>query len=50
MTFNLFVLPFFIGLVYVLVAIGKRYYRWVQALKPEDKYKFLRSLRTVKVF
>jgi Fe-S oxidoreductase len=50
MTFNLFVLPFFIGLVYLLVAIGKRYYRWVQALKPEDKYKFLRSLRTVKVF
>lgn len=50
MTFNFFVLPFSIGLIYVLVAIFNRFYRWIHALKPEDKYRFLRSLRTVKVF
>lgn len=50
MTFNLFVLPFSIGLIYVLTAIVIRFYRWINALKPEDKYRFLKSLRTVKVF
>jgi Fe-S oxidoreductase len=50
MTFNLFVLPFSIGLVYLLVVIGTRFYGWINELRPEDKYKFLRSLRTWKVF
>jgi Fe-S oxidoreductase len=50
MTFNLFVLPFSIGLVYVLIYIGRRYYHWINGLRPEDKYRFVQGFRTVKVF
>ncbi len=50
MTFNLFVLPFSIGLIWVISVIASRFYKWINALKPEDKYRFLRSLRTRKVF
>ena len=46
MTFNLFVLPFSMGLIFVLIAIGNRFYRWIKALNPEDKYKFFRGFRS----
>ncbi len=43
--FNLFVLPFFLGLIYVIAAIGKRWYRWIKALPPIDKVRFLAGIR-----
>jgi Fe-S oxidoreductase len=50
MTFNLFVLPFSIGLIYVLFAIGIRFSRWIKALNAEDKYKFFKGLRSAALF
>ncbi|MCK9219382.1 MAG: (Fe-S)-binding protein [Bacteroidales bacterium] len=43
--FNLFVLPFFLGLIYVLVAVGKSWYHWIKALTPIDKVKLSTLIR-----
>lgn len=43
--FNLFVLPFFLGLIYVIIAIGKSWYRWIKALPAIDKVKFTNGIR-----
>ena len=43
--FNLFVLPFFLGLIYVIVAIGKNWYRWIKALPAIDKVRFMAGIR-----
>ncbi|MEI7727405.1 MAG: (Fe-S)-binding protein, partial [Bacteroidota bacterium] len=43
--FNLFVLPFFLGLIYVIVAIGKSWYQWIKALPPIDKVRFMAGIR-----
>ena len=43
--FNLFVLPFFLGLIYLLIAIGKSWYRWIKALPPVDKVRFIAGIR-----
>jgi Fe-S oxidoreductase len=50
MTFNFFVLPFFLGLLFVVVSIIKRYKNWIQALQPDEKSKFRRGLRGPKLF
>lgn len=38
--FNLFVLPFSLGLLYLLFAVGKSWYRWILALPAHDRMKF----------
>jgi Fe-S oxidoreductase len=43
--FNLFVLPFFLGLIYVVFTIGKSWYHWIKALPPRDKIKLRAALR-----
>jgi Fe-S oxidoreductase len=43
--FNLFVLPFFLGLIYVVIAIGKSWYNWIKALPPVDKVRFTAGIR-----
>ena len=43
--FNLFVLPFFLGLIYVVVAIGQNWYRWIKALPAVDKVRFIAGIR-----
>ena len=40
MTFNFFVLPFFFGLIFVVVYIARSYARWIRALDDEDRSKF----------
>lgn len=37
MTFNLFVLPFFLGLIFLLMTLTLRYSRWIAALHPDQK-------------
>jgi Fe-S oxidoreductase len=49
MTFNFFVLPFFFGLIYVIVSIIKRYMRSIQALQEEEKTLIRRGLRSRKL-
>ena len=43
--FNLFVLPFFLGLIYVVIAIGKSWYQWIKTLPAVDKVKFMAGIR-----
>ena len=37
MTFNFFVLPFFLGLIFLLTMLAVRYSRWIAAFSPEKK-------------
>jgi Fe-S oxidoreductase len=43
--FNLFVLPFFLGLIYCVIAIGQSWYRWIKELPPIDKVRFMSGIR-----
>jgi Fe-S oxidoreductase len=43
--FNLFVLPFSLGLLYLLAAIGRNWYRWIRALPMNDKLKLRSGIR-----
>ena len=43
--FNLFVLPFSLGLVYVVYSIVMHYYRWIKALPAVDKVKLATGIR-----
>jgi len=43
--FNLFVLPFFLGLLYMVATLGKGWYRWIKALPAIDKVKFVAGIR-----
>ena len=43
--FNLFVLPFLLGLIYVVAAIGKSWYRWIKALPAIDKVRLMAGIR-----
>ena len=44
--FNLFVLPFSLGLIYVVYSIVIHYYRWIKSLPAVDKVKLANGLRT----
>ena len=44
--FNLFVLPFSFGLIYVVYSIVIHYYRWIKALPATDKIKLASGIRT----
>jgi Fe-S oxidoreductase len=48
MTFNFFVLPFFIGLIFVIVYTIKRFRRWIRVLDAEDKVRLREGLRSPK--
>lgn len=48
--FNLFVLPFSLGLIYVVFAIGKSWYKWIKALPSKDKVKFAAGIRNPRLF
>ena len=50
MTFNFFVLPFFLGLLFVVVSIIKRYKRWIKALQPDERSRFRKGFRGPKLF
>lgn len=43
--FNAFVLPFLLGLIYVVFAIAKSWYVWIHALSPGDKLKLSAGIR-----
>ena len=43
--FNLFVLPFFLGLLYVVFSIIRSWYRWIKALPATDKVKVSSGIR-----
>lgn len=49
MTFNFFVLPFFLGLLFVVASIIRHFKRWIRALTPEDRLKFRKGLRGPKL-
>ncbi len=44
--FNLFVLPFSFGLIYIVYSIISHYYKWIKALPAVDKVKLVTGLRT----
>ncbi len=44
--FNLFVLPFSLGLIYIVTSIVMHYYRWIKALPAVDKVKLSAGIRT----
>jgi len=50
MTFNFFVLPFFLGLIFVVFYIIKSFAKWIGDLDDEDKTKFRNGLRSPKLF
>jgi Fe-S oxidoreductase len=43
--FNLFVLPFSLGLLYLFFAVGKSWYKWIRALPAHDRMKFRVGLK-----
>jgi len=43
--FNLFVLPFSMGLIYLLIAVGISWYKWIKSLPSNDKLKLRAGLR-----
>lgn len=48
--FDLFVLPFTLGLAFLLAFITWKFYSWIKLLAPEDKQKLVKSLLTRKTF
>lgn len=50
MTFNFFVLPFFLGLIFIFAYMIRRYARWIRALSSDDRQRFRDGLRSPKLF
>ena len=50
MTFDLFVLPFFLGLIFLLVVLGIKYTRWINALPKADIVKIRNGIFSRKFF
>jgi len=48
MTFNFFVLPFFLGLNIMLVILVVKYYRWIREFEPGDKALIKKGIFTTK--
>ncbi len=46
--FNLFVLPFSLGLIYLVIVVARSWIRWIKALPPVDKVKLAAGLRNPK--
>ncbi|MBN1198969.1 MAG: (Fe-S)-binding protein [Bacteroidales bacterium] len=49
-SFNLFVLPFSLGLIYLLYMIARWWYKWISALNPNDKTRFRNGLFSPRFF
>lgn len=47
MNFDPFVLPFVIGIVFLLVVLVWRYFKWLDELEISDRYKFFKGLFSV---
>jgi Fe-S oxidoreductase len=45
MTFNLFVLPFLLGIIFLIVSLTKSYMRWIEALDPDEKERLKQGIR-----
>jgi Fe-S oxidoreductase len=50
MSFDPFVLPFLIGMIYLLLILSWRYFKWLDELEVNDRYKFIRGLFSLKLF
>lgn len=48
MNFDPFVLPFVIGIVFLLVVLVWRYFKWLDELEVADRYKFFKGLFSLK--
>lgn len=48
MTFDLFVLPFFLGLIALLVILAVKYTRWIRGFEPSDKQRIREGLLSAK--
>ncbi|HEX7575416.1 MAG TPA: (Fe-S)-binding protein [Candidatus Methanoperedens sp.] len=49
MTFNLFVLPFLLGAIFLIGSVTRRYMRWIKALDQEDKEKLINGVKGTKL-
>ncbi len=50
MNFDPFVLPFLIGMIYLLIILSWRYFKWLDELEVNDRYKFIRGLFSFQLF
>jgi Fe-S oxidoreductase len=50
MTFNFFVLPFFLGLIFLLYYVIKQYSLWIRSLDKADRIRFSSGIRSRKTF
>ena len=49
MTFNLFVLPFLLGAIFLLGSVTRHYMRWIKALDQEDREKLMKGVSGTKL-
>jgi Fe-S oxidoreductase len=50
MNFDPFVLPFLMGMIYLLIILSWRYFKWLDELQVNDRYKFIRGLFSLQLF
>jgi hypothetical protein len=50
MTFNFFVLPFFLGLIFLFSYVIKQYSLWIRSLDKADRIRFISGIRSPKIF
>lgn len=50
MNFDPFVLPFTIGMIYLVVILAWRYFKWLDELEVQDRYKFIKGLFSLNFF
>ncbi len=50
MNFDPFVLPFTIGLIYLVVILLWRYFKWLDELEVKDRYKFIKGIFSLNLF
>ena len=49
MTFNLFVLPFLLGIIFLFASIIKRYMNWIRDLDQDDRNRLISGLKSNKL-
>ena len=49
MTFNLFVLPFFLGFIFLIITMVKKNRNWIREMDAEDRQKLRKGLRSPKL-
>lgn len=50
MNFDPFVLPFLMGMIYLLIILSWRYFKWLDELAVADRYKFIKGLFSLNFF